>query len=217
MELKKTGISGLDQYLGGGLPPIVVLLMGSTDKGNETFARQVALFRSKERSITYFSVSKTPESIKNDLSAYNLDVSIQEKVGRWKFVNLDMVSGSLKNTIIGEMKKNRCVVLDSISELLLDHGNKEIFDLVSAMNKQNIETKELHFLLLTKGMQEPKIEVTLQYFAHGVIDFETSWEAEGLSRNLMVHNMSGIIIPDYRLPYSIGTRGFMIETATRIT
>ena len=105
MELKKTGISGLDQFLGGGLPPIVVLLMGSTDKGNETFARQVALFRSKERGITYFSVSKTPESIKNDLSAYNLDVSIQEKVGRWKFDNLDKVSGSLKNTIIGEMKK----------------------------------------------------------------------------------------------------------------
>jgi KaiC/GvpD/RAD55 family RecA-like ATPase len=217
MKLKKTGISGLDEFLGGGLPPTVVLLLGSTDKGSETFARQVALFRSKERGITYFTVSKTPESIKNDMSAYNLDISLQEKAGKWEFINLNTISGSPKDAIIGEMKKNRCVVLDSLSELLLDYNRKDIFDLVSAMNKQNNETKELHFILLTKGMQDPKIEIAMQHFADGVIDFETTWEAEGLTRKLMIRNMSGIIIPVYRLQYSIGDRGFTIETATRIT
>jgi KaiC/GvpD/RAD55 family RecA-like ATPase len=85
------------------------------------------------------------------------------------------------------------------------------------MNKQNNETKELHFILLTKGMQDPKIEITIQYFAYGAIDFETLWEAGGLTRNLMIYNMSGTIIPTHRLPYSIGHRGFTIETATRIT
>lgn len=217
MKLKKTGISGLDEFLGGGLPPTVVLLLGSTDKGSETFARQVALFRSKERGITYFTVSKTPESIKNSMSAYNLDISLQEKAGKWEFINLNTISGSPKAAIIGEMKKNRCVVLDSLSELLLDYNRKDIFDLVSAMNKQNNETKELHFILLTKGMQDPKIEIAMQYFADGVIDFETIWEAEGLTRKLMIQNISGTITPTYILQYSIGDRGFTIETATRIT
>ncbi|MCK5628406.1 hypothetical protein KAI12_02980, partial [Candidatus Bathyarchaeota archaeon] len=78
MKLKKIGISGLDEFLGGGLPPIVTLLLGSTDNGSETFARQVALFRSKKKGITYFTVSKTPELIKNNMSTYNLDISLQE-------------------------------------------------------------------------------------------------------------------------------------------
>ncbi len=217
MKLKKIGISGLDEFLGGGLPPIVTLLLGSTDNGSETFARQVALFRSKKKGITYFTVSKTPELIKNNMSTYNLDISLQEKSGRWKFISLNTLSEPLKDVIIREMKKNRSVVLDSISELLLEHNSKEIFDLISAMNTQNNETKELHFILLTKGMQDPKTEIAMQYFADGVLDFEASWKTEGLTQSLTIRNMSGVIVPTHRLPYSLGKRGFTIETATRIT
>ena len=217
MKLKKIGISGLDEFLGGGLPPIVTLLLGSTDKGSETFARQIALFRSKKKDITYFTVSKTPELMKNNMSTYNLDVSLQEKSGRWKFISLNTLSEPLKDVIIREMKKNRSVVLDSISELLLEYNSKEIFELISAMNTQNNETKELHFILLTKGMQDPKTEIAMQYFADGVLDFEASWKTEGLTQSLTIRNMSGIIVPTHRLPYSLGKRGFTIETATRIT
>ncbi|MCK5628860.1 hypothetical protein KAI12_05275, partial [Candidatus Bathyarchaeota archaeon] len=148
---------------------------------------------------------------------YNLDVSLQEKSGRWKFISLNTLSEPLKEVIIREMKKNRSVVLDSISELLLEYNSKEIFELISAMNTQNNETKELHFILLTKGMQDPKTEIAMQYFADGVLDFEASWKTEGLTQSLTIRNMSGVIVPTHRLPYSLGKRGFTIETATRIT
>jgi KaiC/GvpD/RAD55 family RecA-like ATPase len=217
MKLKRTGIRGLDEFLGGGLPPSVILLLGAPDKGSEIFARQVALFRSKEIGVTYFTVSKTQESIRTDMSAYNLDVTSQEKAGRWKFINLDKISGSIKTAIIDEMKQNRCVVVDSISELLLDHNMKEIADVVIAMGNQNNETKEVHFILLTKGMQDSQMEITIQHFAEGVIDFEALWKAEVLARNFMIQKMSGSIVPTQRFPYSIGERGFTIETATRIT
>jgi KaiC/GvpD/RAD55 family RecA-like ATPase len=217
MELKKTGISGFDEFLRGGLPPIVVLLRGTADKSIETFARQVALYRSVKSKVTYFTVSRTSETIKNEMSAYNLDVSFQEETGRWKFVNLDADSYTLKKRIINEMKDKRSIVLDSISELLLYKDEKEIFEIVNEMNKQNNETKDLHFVLLTKGMQDQKIEVSLQHFTYGTIDFETVWEAEGVSRNLMIQNMLGSVIPTHKLPYTIGARGFTIDTATRIT
>jgi KaiC/GvpD/RAD55 family RecA-like ATPase len=217
MKLKRTGIRGLDEFLGGGLPPSVILLLGAPDKGSEIFARQVALFRSKEIGVTYFTVSKTQEFIRTDMSAYNLDVTSQEKAGRWKFINLDKISGSIKTAIIDEMKQNRCVVVDSISELLLDHNMKEIADVVIAMGNQNNETKEVHFILLTKGMQDSQMEITIQHFAEGVIDFEALWKAEVLARNFMIQKMSGSIVPTQRFPYSIGERGFTIETATRIT
>jgi KaiC/GvpD/RAD55 family RecA-like ATPase len=217
MKLKRTGIPGLDEFLRGGLPPSVVLLLGSPDKGHEIFARQIALFRSKEIGVTYFTVSKTQEAIRTNMSAYNMDVTSQEKAGRWKFINLDKNSGSIKTAIITEMKQNRCVVLDSLSELLLYHNIKKITDLVIAMSNQNNETKELHFILLTKGMQDSKIEITIQHFADGVINFEALWNAEVLARNFMIQKMSGPTVPIQRFPYSIDERGFTIETSTRIT
>jgi len=217
MKLKRTGILGLDEFLRGGLPTSVILLMGSPDKGHEIFVRQVALFRSKEIGVTYFTVSKTQEAIRTNMAAYDLDVTFQEKAGRWKFINLDKNSGSIKTAIITEMKQNRCIVLDSLSELLLDHSIKEITDLVIAMSNQNNETKELHFILLTKGMQDSKIEITLQHFADGVINFEASWKAEDLSRNFMIQKMVGSTVPTQRVPFSIDERGFTIETSTRIT
>jgi KaiC/GvpD/RAD55 family RecA-like ATPase len=217
MKVKRTGIPGLDEFLRGGLPSSVVLLLGSPDKGHEIFARQVALFRSKEIGVTYFTVSKTQEAIRTNMLAYNLDVTFQEKAGRWKFINLDKTSGSIKTAIITEMKQNRCVVLDSLSELLLDHNAKEITDLVMAIINQNNETKELHFILLTRGMQDSKIEITLQHFADGVINFESLWKAEDLARNFMIQKMLGSTIPTQRIPYSIDERGFTIETSTRIT
>jgi KaiC/GvpD/RAD55 family RecA-like ATPase len=217
MKLKRTGIPGLDEFLRGGLPPSVVLLLGSPDKGHETFARQIALFRSKDIGVTYFTVSKTKETIKTNMTAYNLDVSSQEKAGRWKFINLNKNSESIKTAILTEMKQNRCVVLDSLSELLLYQNIKKISDLVMAMSNQNNETKELHFILMTKGMQDSKIEVTLQHFADGVINFESLWQAEDLARNFMIQKMLGSTVPIQRVPYSIDERGFTIETSTRIT
>lgn len=217
MELEKTGINGLDEFLGGGLPPIVVLLMGSTDNGCETFARQVASYRSFKKRITYFTVSRTPEMIKNEMEAYNIDVSFKEEAGRWKFITIDGDSDTVKDDVLREMKKNRSVVIDSISDLFLHQDGKDIFELVSAMNKQNSESKDLHFILLTKGMQDQKLEVAMQHFTSGTIDFETVWQAEGVARNMIIQNMLGTVIPIHRLPYTIGSRGFTIDTATRIT
>lgn len=217
MKLEKTGILGLDEFLRGGLPPSIVLLLGSPDKGHEIFARQVALFRSKKIAVTYFTVSKSQEAIKAEMSAYDMDVTLQEKTGKWKFINLPKNWASITSIILNEMQQNRCVVLDSLSELLLYHELKEITELIMAMSNQNNETKDLHFILLTAGMQGSKIEVALQHFADGVIIFEALCKAENFVRNLMIQKMLGSTVPTQRIPYSIDENGFTIETSTRIT
>jgi KaiC/GvpD/RAD55 family RecA-like ATPase len=217
VKLEKTGILGLDEFLRGGLPPSIVLLLGSPDKGHEMFARQVALFRSKKNAVTYFTVSKSQKAIKAEMSAYKLDVTLQEKTGKWKFINLPKKWASITSIILNEMQQNRCVVLDSLSELLLYHELKEITELIMAMSNQNSETKDLHFILLTAGMQDSKIEVALRHFADGVITFQALCEAEDLVRNLMIQKMPGSTVPTQRIPYTIDENGFTIETSTRIT
>jgi KaiC/GvpD/RAD55 family RecA-like ATPase len=217
MELKKTGILGLDEFLRGGLPPSTVLLLGSPDKGHEMFARQVALFRSKKVGVTYFTVAKTQDAIKANMEAYCMNTAAHEKEGKWKFIKLPKSLSSIKTAVIKEMKQNRSIVLDSLSELLLYNDIKEIAELTTALNNQNKKTQELHFLLLTKGMQDLKTEITLQHFAEGVIDFEAVWKADGLARNLMIQKMLGSTIPTQSVPYSLEEKGFVIETSTRIT
>lgn len=216
MKLIKTGIAGLDEFLQGGLTPGVLILHGQPGAGSEIFAREVAYTRAGQSKVTYFTVTKTPESVKDEMTVYGWDTSRLEKDGSWKFITLAQTE-SLVNAVTQEMKQHRCVVLDSLSELLLTHKTEEVIALLNTMVTQNREYKELHLILLTRGMQDPKIETATQHFADSVIQFTTSWQAENIARNIIVKKIKGTITPTRRLPYSIGKNGFTIETAIRIT
>lgn len=216
MKLFKTGIAGLDEFLQGGLPPGVFLLIGQLGSGIEVFARNVAYSRANDTGVTYFTFSKPPETVKEDMSLYGWDISkLQEEVS-WRFINL-YKNDSFKEIIIGEMEQNRCVVVDSLSELLLNHKLEELINMLLSMSTLNRDLQELHLILLIEGMQDPKIDTTMQYFADGVITFTSNWEAEVISRNIIIKKMRQKIIPSRSLPYSIGEEGFVIETAIRIT
>jgi KaiC/GvpD/RAD55 family RecA-like ATPase len=216
MKLLKTGIAGLDEFLQGGLTPGVFLLLGPPESGNEIFARQVAYSRAKQSKIAYFTVTKTPESVRDEMSVYGWDTSRLEQDGNWKFINLTQAESPI-DAVTQEMKQRKCVVLDSLSELLLTHKTEEDITLLNTMSTQNREYKELHLILLTQGMQDSKLETATQHFADSIIQFTTTWETEATLRTIMIKKMKGAVVPTRRLPYSIGKNGFTIETATRIT
>jgi KaiC/GvpD/RAD55 family RecA-like ATPase len=214
MKLLKTGIAGLDEFLQGGLPPKVLLLIGPPGSGNDIFARQVAHFRAKQVGVTYFTVTRPADSIKDDMSTYGWDISSLEKAGSWKFSPL--TQQNVADAVIHEMKQHRTVVIDSLSELTLTH-KAEVITLINSMSTQNRDSGELHLVLLTEGMQTPRTETAIQHFADGVIAFTTTRGSETTSRCMIIKKMRGTAAPTRMLPYSIGEKGFTIETATRIT
>ena len=216
MNLVKTGIAGLDEFLTGGLPPKILLLTGLPGAGNEVFARQIAYTRAKQVGITYFTVNATPDSVKEDMAAYNWDVAPLEATGNWKFKTLTKTN-HLEETVIEEMKQHRTIIIDSLSELLLTRKIEEAINLLTAMSRQNKNSEEYHLLLLTEGMQDQKAETAMQHFADGVILFNTTWTTDTTHRDIMVKKMKGTFVPSRSLPYTIGKKGFLIETATRIT
>ena len=216
MELLKTGIAGLDEFLQGGLPPRVFLLLGPPGSGSDVFARQIAYSRAKEAGTTYFTVTRSVESVKEDMSTYGWQTEPLEKAGNWRFAQLTKAT-PLTDAVIGEMKQNRSIVLDSLSELALTHKAQEIASLLNTMSSQNRDLGQLHLILMTKGMQEPKTEVTMEHFADGVITFTTTEGTEVSAKHVMVKKIRGTSVPTRMLPYSIGEKGFTIETATRIT
>jgi KaiC/GvpD/RAD55 family RecA-like ATPase len=216
MKLVKTGIAGLDEFLTGGLPPKILLLTGLPGAGNEIFARQIAYTRAKQVGITYFTVNATPDSVKEDMAAYNWDVTPLEATGNWKFKTLTKTN-HLEETVIEEMKQHRTIIIDSLSELLLTRKIEEAINLLTAMSRQNKNSEEYHLLLLTEGMQDQKAETAMQHFAEGVIIFNTAWTTDTTHRDILIKKMKGTFVPERRLPYTIGKKGFLIETATRIT
>jgi KaiC/GvpD/RAD55 family RecA-like ATPase len=218
MKTVKTAIAGLDEFLMGGLPPKIILLTGSPGSGNEVFARQVLFNRAKTCPITYFTVNMSAESVREDMAAYGWDTALLEEEGSWKFRNLKTkTSSELLETVMEEMQQGRTVAIDSVSELLLIHKLKEIANLVTAMTHENRKSQNFHLLLVTEGMQEPQAEATLNHFAEGSINFALTWSADSTMRHLIIRKMSGTIIPTRRLTYNLGRKGFIIETATRIT
>ena len=216
MKLLKTGIAGLDEFLQGGLPPRVMLLPGTPGSGNEVFARQVAFARAKEGKITYFTVNETPEFVREDMVSYGWDTAPLEASDNWRFKNLTK-TGSLVDPVAAEMKEKRSIVVDSLSELLLTHKIDELVNLLTMMSRQNRECQEYHLLLLTEGMHDQRAETTLQHFAEGVIVFTSSLVADATQRHVIIKKMRGTLVPTRRLPYSIGKRGLVIETAIRIS
>jgi archaeal flagellar protein FlaH len=216
MKLFKTGIAGLDEFLQGGLPPRVILLTGRPGTGNEVFARQVAFTKAKQSPVTYFTVSSPPDVVREDMAAYGWDITALEECGNWKFKNIPK-TGPFVETVTAEMKQQRSIIVDSLSEVLLTRKTEETVNLLSAMSRQNKESQEYHLLLLTKDMQSRQAEIAMQHFAEGVIVFSVRWSADSTVRHVIIKKMRGTLIPTRRLPYNIGKRGFLIETATRIT
>jgi KaiC/GvpD/RAD55 family RecA-like ATPase len=218
MKVVKTAIAGLDEFLLGGLPPKIILLIGLPGSGNEVFSRQVLFNRVKTCPVTYFTVNMSAESIREDMSAYGWDTLPFEEVGAWKFKSLkDITSNKLLETVLEEMKQLRTIAIDSVSELLLVYKIKEIANLVTAMTHENRKSQNFHLLLVTEGMQDPQADATLNHFAEGSINFALTWSADSTMRHLIIRKMSGTVIPTRRLTYTLGRKGFIIETATRIT
>jgi KaiC/GvpD/RAD55 family RecA-like ATPase len=211
----KTGIAGLDEFLQGGLPPVILLLTGDPGSGNEVFARQTAFNIANTTTVTYFTVSTPPKYIKEDMAAYGWNTAPLEEKGQWKFTQLSDKE-DIFNIITQEIKKNRVTIVDSLSELLSNNETEKITKLLIEMSHYN-KSNQCHLVLLTEGMQDKKIETALEHYAEGVIVFNTNWGSENINRNIVVKKFRGSSIPARRLQYTIDKKGFLIETATRIT
>jgi len=216
MKLIKTGIAGLDEFLTGGLPPRILLLTGTPGSGNEIFAKQIAYTRAKQNPITYFTVNTSFDSIREDMNAYNWDITPLETNGNWKFKTLQKTN-NLAQTITDEIKQKRTIIIDSLSEVLFTRKTQEAIDLLTEMSHQNKNTENFHLLLLTEGMQDQNAETAMQHFAEGVINFNTTWTTDNTKRDILIRKLKGSFIPNRRIPYSITKKGFVIETATRIS
>lgn len=85
IELTQTGIPGLDDMLGGGLPKgHVVSVFGGPGTGKTTFSMQFLCngFKLYDEPGIYVSLDESPKDVKRNMSAYGWDIEELEKEGK---------------------------------------------------------------------------------------------------------------------------------------
>jgi len=220
MKLIKTWIEGLDEVLGGGLPDkSVVLMMGDPGSGYDILAQQFLHQHAlKEDKVAYFTTLRSTDILREDLEAFGWDVSSLEKDDRWVFIDLHSARALqiLHEEIPLRVKKASWTLIDSLSYLLLTQKRNLVLKVVELLLESARKHGGVHFLLLVKGMQSPRTEITLQYLVDGVIESTAQEVAGGIDRRIQIKKMRKTVYTPRLIPFNITERGIVIETAVRI-
>ena len=220
MKLLRLWVEGLDEMLGGGLPDKnVVLMIGEPGSGYDILAQQImyqqALHNEK---IAYFSTSRLPDTLREDLTTFGWNVAPLEEQGNWVFhhVSASDAIQVLTEKIPQAVSEGRWVLLDSLSYLILTQKYGSVVKTVELLLDNARKHGGIHLLLLTQKMHGSETETTMQHLADGVMEFTAHESAGGIDRRIRIKKMRRAVYEPRLIPFNITERGITIETAVRI-
>jgi len=233
----RTGIAGLDERLGGGLPSgSLVLVLSNSETALRMFCQQVPYnLACVGHKVFYLTILKEPQYIREEMDLYEWTTASFEGKKRWTFVDgctpridallLKMpddkmdsqfdLSVSLRTEILSKLGNEDVVVVDSLSDALLSQELRYVVELLEILSAQVRKTGGLAFLSLIRSMHDERTIATLSHLADSVIELaigETYFEGK-----IRFWKMRRARLEPLFLPFSITERGIMAETFKRVT
>jgi len=206
--------------LGGGLPDkSVVLMTGEPGSGYDILAQQImcqhALHNEK---VAYFSTSRSPETLREDLATFGWNVAPLEEQGKWIFHQVSVTDAFqvLTEKIPVSISEGRWVLVDSLSYLILTQKYYSVVQTAELLLDCARKHGGIHFVLLTQKMHDTETETTMQHLADGVMEFLAQETAGGIDRRIRIKKMRRAVYEPRLIPFNITERGITIETAVRI-
>lgn len=218
-----TGVPGLDEILGGGLPAQRVhLVQGTPGAGKTTLALQFLLEgRRQGQSCLYVSLSETREEVESVAASHgwSLDGIVVFEASRLGsedentlFDTSEVELGERMDDILSEVARVEPsrLVLDSCTELrLLAHTPVRYRRQILSLKHRLIEANRTVLLLDNPSPNAP--DVLLQSLAHGVLTLEQLHpEFGGERRRLHVTKMRGVSYRGGHHDYVIRTGGLVV-------
>ncbi|MGC8962084.1 MAG: RAD55 family ATPase [Candidatus Bathyarchaeia archaeon] len=231
-----TGVSGLDEILGGGLPAgRVILILGGPGTGKTILATQFVVDGlNRGEGAVFVSLDETKFHYYSEMSKFGWNLEKFEKdkkfsfldaspirhlpgevkvgkltIGRRDFSMLSLIEGI--KSAVKEISAKRLVV-DPIASLIFQYPDPverrtAMLDLVEALVGLGT-TSILTSELSSMGLER---EVQLEeYLAHGVILLETFHVGRSMTRAIQVEKMREAPIDHQPRPYRITEKGFEV-------
>ena len=232
-----TGIPGLDEILGGGIPQgRVVLVVGGPGSGKTILSTQFLVNGVKNygENATFVSLDESKQHYYSEMSKFGWDLAKLEQERKFVFVDASPIRTIPGEVKIGKMtigKKDfsllslvegiksgvkaidaKRVVIDPIASLIFQFPDailrrNAVLDLVEAL----VETGGT--CLLTTELRAPGLERSVQleeYLAHGVIVLQVVQVGRSIVRSLQVETMRETAIDMQPRPYKITSSGIEV-------
>ena len=229
----KTGIIGLDERLGGGLPKgSIVLIVSDSETCLRMFSQQVPFnMASIGLKVIYFSIVKEPQFVREEMDLYKWDTVPLEEKGAWVFVDaytpkIDTLLlhsvvtpdstplALIRSEMLSKLKKGEVVVIDSLSDLLVTQKPDSVIELLEIISAKIMKIGGLALIPVLKNMHDKKTIATISHLADVVLEFIVG-EARFEGR-LVFWKMRRVRLEPLFLPFSITDRGIVAETFRRV-
>jgi len=243
IEKVSTGIRGLDDMLGGGLPVgRSILVCGGPGSGKTIFGIQFLYYGSIQYGEPglYVSLDESPSHLKEDMASFGWDIEELERQktlmivdaspiraipGQVKIGTLNIGKRDFSMLSLIEIIKNRVqeigakrVVIDPITTLAVQYpGISErrtaVLDLIQAIS--NLGTTNLMISELRATALERQIQAE-EFLSHGVIVFHAINNNGEIVKAVQIEKMRGISHDHQLRPYKIYKTGMEVFSKENI-
>ena len=121
---------------------------------------------------------------------------------------------TLRREILSQLDEGDIVMIDSLSDLLVNHDAASVRELLEILGSQIHQRNGLVFMPILSDIHDPRVVATLSHMSDVVVEFEL--ESEHLEGKLRFYKMRRAQLRPMLLPFSITDRGVMAETFGRV-
>lgn len=243
IERVATGIKGLDEMLGGGLPMgRCILVCGGPGSGKSTFGVQFLFMSATHHNETglYVSLGESPARLKENMMGFGWEIEKLEKnkrlsivdaspirtiqakvkIGDFNFGKRDLTAlsiGAIIKTKAQEIEAKR-IVIDPITSLILQYPEvserrNAILDLLELVTNLGATTLLMTELRATALEREIQAE---EFLSEGVIVFHAFSKDGKIVRAIQIEKMRGIPHDHELRPYKILGNGIEVFSKENI-
>jgi archaellum biogenesis ATPase FlaH len=121
---------------------------------------------------------------------------------------------TLRREILSQLDEGDIVMIDSLSDLLVNHDAASVRELLEILGSQIHQRNGLVFMPILSDIHDSHVVATLSHMSDVVVEFEL--ESEHLEGKLRFYKMRRAQLRPMLLPFSITDRGVMAETFGRV-
>ncbi|MFQ6010437.1 MAG: RAD55 family ATPase [Candidatus Aenigmatarchaeota archaeon] len=225
-EMVKTGMEGLDELLGGGIPyGRVALVSGSSGTGKTTFGVQFIYHGTKMGEPGLFiTLEENKEKIISDMKGLGMDIEAEKDFNIIggpvaQLLHTSGKSGANLKDFIREIKEvieetgAKRVVLDSINLFLMlfkndEERRKALLSLIELLGRMNCTA------LLTCEVRENSYDLSWygfeEFVVDGVITLYNMRQESSFLQGITVRKMRGVKHQKNIVPYAITSKGIIV-------